>query len=386
MNIITFCQRTAKLCLVLSLWCLISWGLSPILGARAQEGVQTTPVAGGSYSLFSKTITLTSIKQEAFNLKQSAYEIPLIQAIPELDPPVDGRPESLGLVFQESNTILARSKFTDQLQWYAFARPRAALDKLPFQVYIDNNNDGTYDLRTYADANFDYSSPIIQPPINPGLLPIAGKVLSRFIIGHAQGMGYPQFFDINANGYVRFNGFAPQTVGSSYRVATHNVFAGQDEDYPRFRDIYFRLLDTNTSNLIGLVDSEGFTGAVDINLTPGEESAMKVSATFFPRRDIPISQEPHTGLVGYSSMFWKNENDTPNDPADEAHDCDILVIGYDRDGNGIIDQIIEHAIKKSSICPNHRLQSTSSGESTLLCLREQRSRSCSLHQVFKRFL
>ena len=309
-----------------------------------------------SLSLDTKTITFTDVTQDAFNLKQSVYEVPTVIDIPELDPPIDGNPGSLGLVFQESNAITS-SSLIDQFPWYAYARPRAALDKLSFQIYVDDNNDGTYNPKTYADANPNYSNLIIQPLINVELLPLAGKVLSRFVIGHyQQGQGYPQFFDFNANGYAKFNGFVPQTVGSSYRVALHNVFdlnyenlPKLKEDFPRFKEIYFRIFNSTTSNLIGLVDSEGFTGAIDIDLSPGEESTMDVSANFFPRRNILISQEPHTGLVGYSTMFWKNEDDTPASSTDEAHDCDIIVVGYDRDGNGIIDKIIEHDIDNPQV-------------------------------------
>lgn len=332
-----------------------TYGTDPNLADTDDDGesdgveieIETNPSDPNSNPAFIRTITFDDVIRESFLLSQQEYNAPVIQDIPVLDPPVDGRFESKGLTFQESNKIKCQN-LIDKLQTYAYARPRASLDKLRFRVYVDENNDGTYELKTYADANPDYSSSEIQPPIETELLPIAGKVLSRFIVGHLQHYNskdeYPQFFDFSAVGYVRFNGFMPQTVGSSYRIALHNVF-DTNEDFPRFREIYFRADSNIVSNLMAIVDSEGFTGAVNMDLTPAEETIMCVMTKFFPRRDIKIADESNTGLVGYSSMFWKNEEDTPEDSNDEAHDCDILVVGYDRNGDGIVDIIKEKAIE-----------------------------------------
>ena len=307
--------------------------------------VETDPNDPSSFPIYTRSVTFNDLINDAFQLSQQAFAEPSIEDIPSLDPPVDGKPESEGLVFEESNAIKSDNLIDDSvLKTYAYARPRAALDKIRFRVYTDADRDGAYDLKTYSDANPDYSDQKITPPIDTSILPIAGKALVRFIVGHEQtGQGFPQFFDFNANGYVRFNGYYPQTVGSSYRVAVHNLFE-VTEDYPFFREIYFKVEDITTSNLLGVIDSEGFTGAVNINLTPGEESIMNVTAEFFPRRNILISEEPYTGFVAYSSMFWKDEDDTPGDMTDEAHDADILVVGYDTNGDNRIDIIKEHKI------------------------------------------
>ena len=303
--------------------------------------METDPLESGSFPQLSRSITYSDVVQDAFSLSQTPYEIPLIQDISVLDPPIDGDLESVGLVFEESNRILPINLISKD-SWYALARPRASLDKLRFRIYIDSSGNGTYDLKTYSDAAPEYSHPVIQPPIDASLIPAAGRVLSRFIIGHDQaGVGSPQFFDISASGYIRFNGLSPQTVGSSYRVALLNVFS-IEEEFPRFKELDFVIRDENKSNLFSLIDSESFTGVASLDLTPAEESIMHVSASFFPRRDIPVSEE--MGLVGYSSMFWKNEDDSPENEYDEAHDCDVLIVGYDRDQNGIVDKIVEFDI------------------------------------------
>ncbi|MDD5680162.1 MAG: right-handed parallel beta-helix repeat-containing protein [Candidatus Omnitrophica bacterium] len=314
----------------------------------ANDGVEieneTDPKNSGSKPTLTKTPTLDNIAAEAFQLSQGTYIKPAPPAIPMLDYPADSQPDSVGLVYNESNAIQC-ANFIDKLDTYGKAMPRAGNDHLRFRIYTDGNNDGTYDLRTYSAANPTYPTPPINPPINKNLIPIAGKVLSKLIVGHFQsGYGYPQFFDFNSNGYARFNGFVPQIVGSSYRVALHNVFDGANEDFPRFREVYYRIDSSAVSNFMATVDGEGFTGAVSMNLTAGETSSMDVTGKFFARRIINVASEPYTGLVGYSSMFWKDETDTPGDSTDEAHDCDIIVVGYDRNADGKIDIIEEHAV------------------------------------------
>ncbi len=181
---------------------------------------ETDPKNASSSPVFAKTATLSSIAQEAFQLSQETYVKPQPPAIEMLDYPADSQPGSVGLVYNESNAIYSYYNFVDKLNTYGKAKPRAGNDHLRFRIYTDANNDGTYDLRTYAAANPIYPAPPINPPIDKNLIPIAGKVLSKFIVGHYQsGYGYPQFFDFNSNGYARFNGFVPQIVGSSYRVA-----------------------------------------------------------------------------------------------------------------------------------------------------------------------
>ncbi len=307
--------------------------------------VETDPDDPGSAPELQRTATFAELAQEAFLLAAQPFTPVVIEDIPVLDPPVDGRLESEGLVFEEINRITVEELVDDPpLETYALARPRASLDRLRFRVHTDADRDGTYDLKTYADAAPNYGNEIIEPPIDTALLPIAGKVLTRLVVGHSEpGNGAPQFFDFGASGYSRFNGFS-QINGSSHRIAAHNVF-DPAEDFPRYREVYFAIEDAATSNLKALIDAEGFTGAADIDLTPGEESVMAVRAAFYPRRPILVADEPYTGFVAYSSMFWKDEDDTPEDSTDEAHDVDLVVVGYDTDGDGGVDLIREHPVE-----------------------------------------
>lgn len=311
--------------------------------------VGTNPLSAASKPTTPVFMDLPTLKQKAFDLSQATFVPQIIQPIPMLDPPVDGSPTSLGMVFEEELAITVQNLLDPQNNtFYMKATPRAALNQRKIVVYTDQDPDGFYDLRTYPDLQANYSSAIIQPPINVNLIPISGKVLSKWIVGHFQpGNGFPQFFDVGASGYVRFNGYVPQIQGASYRLASHKVF-GPGEDFPVVREIYAKIVNAQVANLLVLVDSEGFTGALSMDLAPGPQSTITVDGYWYPRRNITLAQEPETGFVTYSSMFFQDERDTPTESTDEAHDTDFLVVGYDTNADGRVDKIVERQINNPS--------------------------------------
>jgi len=328
-----------------------TYSTNPLLYDSDEDGsndgieieVEADPNNDTLFPEYEKAMNRDILLNIAFDRSQYAYQQPYIENIPQLDPPADGNFTSVGLVYQEALAITT-TNFYDDGNFYVSPKVRAGLDKLRFRTYINDNSDDVYNLMTYADANANYSSSTIQPAINTDLLPIAGKVISRFVIGHEQpGAGYPGFFDISPVGYVRFNGYWPMIVGSSYRIASHNIFE-ENEDFPRFSDIYFKTLNADTARVFSLLESELYTGAWQADVTPGEESIMDIRCALFLRYPLNIGSEPHSGFVAYSSMYWKNEDDTPSDSTDEAHDCDILIVGYDKNDDGKIDIIKEHKI------------------------------------------
>ncbi len=122
----------------------------------------------------------------------------------------------------------------------------------------------------------------------------------------------------------------------------HHIFGleGTAEDFPFIRQIYATINDTNTTELLALLDSEAFTGAISITLDPGPTTVLDVDSTFFPHRDVLVAEEPDTAFLAYSSMFWKDEGDTPHNGADEAHDLDQLVIGFDTNNDTTPETIV----------------------------------------------
>ena len=301
----------------------------------------TDPLDSSSFPEVEKNMNYEILKQEAWLIAQQAYDSLPIIAVQELDPPIRAGVQTLGMVFQEGLAIAIPNNFLDTLSTYCLGRPRAGLDRNKVKIYTDKEGDGSFNLRSYPELQADYSSAIICPPIDTELLPIAGKSLVKLLVGHQHPItgDFPQMFDFGGTGYARFSEY-DGLFGASYRVATRNVFDGT-EDFPEFREFYYSILDTSRSVLLGKVEAKGFTAALEYTLIPGFTTDVKVRATFFPR--IQLDSE-ELGIVGYSSMFWKGQDSTITISNDEAHDSDWLVVGFDQNDDGIVDQIVEHEI------------------------------------------
>jgi hypothetical protein len=289
------------------------------------------------------TITYDSLVKKAFALSRQKFVPVTIPQCSNLDPPADGNLQSPGMVYQECLSV-SSVNLADRDLFYASAKPRCGANRYSFDIYLGDSSGKLFEQKTWADCKFVWESPLIQPPLNPDNLPPECKTLTEFLVGHKQTSdNWPQFFDFIASGYVRFCGYSPQIFGSSYRVATHAVF-DEKEDFPTFKELYFSIKTSSMATTMALIESELFEGAVNFDLSVGYESQMDVTATLSTRRKLTIKQEPYTGLVAYSSMFWKNESATLSDTTDEAHDCDIAVIGFDTDNDGKINRIAEYKI------------------------------------------
>jgi hypothetical protein len=324
-------------------------------------GSQPVPRGGGSDIFLSTIIENTrfmdfaGLQQRAFALSQQLFVRPEPIAIDQLDPPKPGEGrDAQGMVFQESLLVQANNVL-DGLpapldKFYVGVRPRAALNKLALDVYTDHDLNGQFDRRLYDQQNVDYSHPDIQPAIEPSLIPDAGRILSEIFIGREQGPNsFPIFLNLGANAYGRFNSFDPQTVGSSFRVSAHKVL-NANEDFPLIREMYVRILDQQRANILALVDSGAATAALSIELIPGPSTVMTVDAMWYPRALI-LADNPDFALIAYSSLFWKDERDTPDESDDEAHDLDHLVIGFDTNSDGVIDEFIDRQLNNPQM-PN----------------------------------
>ena len=315
----------------------------------------------------SQQITFDILKTIAFTRSQQPHVAPIIEPISQLDPPKQGGKDAPGLVFEEANAIIPFEVHPPD-KAYAVVRPRAALDKQSVRVWVDKEKDSFYELRNYESSKPNYSSNVITPPINETTLPEAAHVFSRLNVGYQKSSNdFPISLTTGANGYSRFIGLEElMEFGASHRIAAHNVFQNEQEDFPYFTDLYFSLLDQERAQILGLVEAEDFTGAVRMVFIPGPSSKLEVSVAFYARRFISINNEPFTGPIAYSSMFWQDETDTPGQDNDEAHDTDFLTVGYDSDGDGLADYIRERNIMNPHplglekteflpLAPNHRL-------------------------------
>lgn len=280
------------------------------------------------------TMNIERLKSTAFARCQAPFVAPTIEPVPALDPPRAGGPEAEGLVFQEELSIRTSNLF-EANGFYFSPRPRAALNVLPMEIFVDETGIGTYRPKTWADAKPDYSSPAIQPPIDKESLPSVGKVLTELIIGHVSPNGdFPQLFDLRSSAYVRFAGYPPQVTGASLRLGAHRIFGRAlaenpgREDFPMIRSLFVSAPDPATARAYVLLESAFFCGALDLAMSEGADAEITVDGYWYTRTNFNWKKDPHTGFVAYSSMLFKNEFDTPERESDEAHDSDVLNVSY----------------------------------------------------------
>ncbi len=277
---------------------------------------------------------LQLLKQKALSQCQLNYIAPKFQPVPMLDPP-NGGLEAEGMAFQEELSVRTRN-LLDQDGFYFSPRPRAAVNSIPMDIYVDTKNSGSYSLKTWEDAEVDYTSNIIQPKIDKNLIPEAGRILTEIVIGHRSPSGdYPQLFDLRSSAYFRFAGYPPQITGASLRLGANKIAGlgeenkpGVREDFPVVRAIYASIESPRTAKVLASIESELFCGALEMRMTEGASAEVIIDSFWFTREDFNWQKNPHAAFVAYSSMLWKTEKQTPEIANDEAHDSDTLHIEF----------------------------------------------------------
>lgn len=284
------------------------------------------------------TVDYQKLKDKASEMAKEKAPLNSPPPVPELDPPPDGDVTAPGLNYTEYEAIRGDVVYRDRESWIE-ARPRGNVHKDPINLYVYNSVKDEYGLIDYILTQYDYIDPLITPPLEE--IPVDGQYISGVKIGHKMSDGkFPEIINISGNGYVRFTGFPPLLMGASLRFGFHNVGGSSlaenpaEEDFPKITDVYIKKLDEEKYRIMFLLNAQDYTAALDITLTPGEETTMEVKATYYPKRDIDLSVEPNTGFVGFSSMFWKGAKDTPQDPYDQAHDSDFVTVFFN-DGSNI---------------------------------------------------
>lgn len=335
--------------------CILTACSTPAPGPRQDPPAkQRAPSAETSSSSLgfqnSEPLTFEALRAKAFSMCRGEFTSPATPDIPLIDPPTDGNPDSIGLVYQEELSVLTDLAFdkTDQERTYFIVRPRLAGNKLPMEVFI-KGDDGNYRRQHWEDLNIRFPSDTIRPAVDKEQIPPAGRVLSEIIVGHGTPeRGYPFVFNLRSSAYARFSAYSPQVAGASLRLAAHKIFnqgarPGETsrEDFPLVRAAFMALnKDGRTSNLMVLVESELFCGALNMDLDLVDDKAagksygagdshadLTVDGFWYTRRDFNWKTDPHTALVAYSSMVWKTKKDVGTG-SDQAHDSDTLVVKY----------------------------------------------------------
>lgn len=283
-----------------------------------------SPTASG------QKMDIESLKEMAFQSCQSSYVPPKIVPVDILDPP-KGPTAQVGLNYQAELAVTTKN-LLDRNGFYFSPRPRAAVNKVPMDIFVDTDGSGSYHRMTWEDADPNFSSPIIQPPVDRNVIPSSGKILTELIVGHLGQPGdYPQLFDIRSSAYFRFAGFPPMVTGASLRLGAHGIFGhGKDnrkqaEDFPIIRSIYASAPNPNIAHAFIFLENSLFCGALDLDMIPRKNGAtVAIDSYWYTRRDFNWKEDPNTALVAYSSMYWKSA--TAADPHGAAHDSDTFTV------------------------------------------------------------
>jgi hypothetical protein len=269
--------------------------------------------------------TFDDLAREAFARSQAPWEPSLPEPAPELDPPEGDSP--LGLDFVEYGRLAGKNFFDDGV-WWLRPSPRGNFEKDRLALWIYQPGREDYAPVVYREADFHYRHPAIEPPL-PVPIPAAARTLSAVDVGFRQTDpdGWPQILHLGGNGYGRLAGFPPLGFGTSFRLGVRNV-GEVTEDFVKLRALYLLKLNERAFRLLGLVEGEAYAAAFAATLQPGEASTLRVAMTLFPRLPLRVAREPSVGPLGLSSMFWKDENATPERADDEAHDADLFVAWY----------------------------------------------------------
>ena len=118
----------------------------------------------------------------------------------------------------------------------------------------------------------------------------------------------------------RDNAYGLSARGLAINTATKN-----GEEFPRFTEFYVvpPAEGDRSVTLFAALDSESVTGAYRFVITPGQETAVDVTARLFFREDVE-----HLGVAPLTSMFLYAENNRSrfDDYRPQVHDSDGLLI------------------------------------------------------------
>nr|WP_232628416.1 glucan biosynthesis protein G [Methylobacterium sp. Leaf118] len=177
----------------------------------------------------------------------------------------------------------------------------------------------------YDPALFDLG-PSLQGRTYPASLGFAG-----FRIAHAFEAGRPdnheEFLVFLGASYFRVRG-RDQIYGLSARGIAVGTGAPEGEEFPDFTRFWIDEPRGGSVTVLALLDGPSLAGAYRFVVTPGEPSALAVTAALFPRRAIPA-----LGLAPLTSMFLYGENGPGarnaqpfDDFRPRVHDSDGLLV------------------------------------------------------------
>ncbi|PPD45208.1 MAG: glucan biosynthesis protein G [Methylocystis sp.] len=282
-----------------------------MIGAMAAAGAQMSLPARGQSPGPAPKFGFDEVLQRAQALARAPFE----DATPKLPDPFDSLDYDSwrDIRFKRDHALFSNLNGGFRLETFhlGFLYRRA--------VTVNTIRDGIAAPIPYSPALFDYGRVKVEktPAVNTGF---AGFRL-HFPVNDPH--VHDEAISFLGASYFRFLG-RDQQYGLSARALC--VEAGTSkETFPFFREFWVETpaAGSNRATIYALLDSEAATGAYRFDLTVGQESALDVQGTLFPRR-----AGVKLGLAPLTSMYLTGENDrrVRDGFRDELHDSDGLLI------------------------------------------------------------
>jgi len=232
-------------------------------------------------------------KREAEQAARSEYEPPVVEACPDLDPPVDGQASSVGLTAGEYASLLrgANGNFFDDHVWWLKALPRGESHVVPMQINAEHCDPVTF-------SKFGYEYPFATPPLT--VAPDCGRYLTGISAGHQLGDSWPQIFGVDGSGLIQIAPLSPGSeIGSFVRTPRGPL------DTPG-RDSSIDVLDVvrhdgDSLELALAANGVTFASAVRLVLKVGDFSRLSVQVEVDPRAR--ASEDPLLAVAALSGWF-----------------------------------------------------------------------------------
>ncbi|HYQ02456.1 MAG TPA: hypothetical protein VER96_27480 [Polyangiaceae bacterium] len=224
---------------------------------------------------------------------KTAYESPVIETCPELDPPLDGQATSPGLTGGEYASLLrgANGNFFDDHVWWIKALPRGESHVVPMHITAEHCDEVTF-------AKFGYEYRFATPPLT--VAPECGRYLTGISVGHQLEDSWPQVFGIDGAGSIQL---APLSRSSELGPIVRTPRG--PFDIPG-RDSSIDIVDVvrhdgDSLEMVAVANGFSFASAARLVLKVGDISRLSVQVELEPRA--LASDNPLLALAALGGWF-----------------------------------------------------------------------------------
>jgi glucans biosynthesis protein len=281
---------------------------------RVLEALSSCPAPGaaGASDPITDTFSFSDVRHKARLLAEQAY-----RAAPEL--PKD----AAALDYDQYRRIEFKSTSTiwpgDDTGFRVLLDPRGYL--FTHNVGINLIAAGKVARRPYAASDLEFWDLPLADEVKKSLGYAGFRVLNP--------LNQPGKYDelVSFKGASFFRALGAGTVyGASARGLSIGTASTGGEEFPYFTEFWLAEPKPGDAQIIlyALLDGESVTGAFEFTITPGPETLVDVSATFFPRRELSaVGISPLTSMYFFSPHDLKKQAD---DYRPAVHDSEGLAI------------------------------------------------------------